>query len=444
MKNILIVIVLVVAILRIYAQPDFEVNYLNDYRKSFTVQPIFFPTIESDSIDLVIPFKFTLNYLTFELASDNDQLFANFLVDFVLRDENGIIKKTFTFKDTLFVPIWQKDKLNIRNYLNYIQVRLPSQNYQLEVTLFDKEKTKQKSVKVDLKVAKIDNAQVFYPIFASRAFKETNKYALSLMNNALDYSKKDKVIILPILSKEGKENFTFKVKSNPIKTLQMNWQKDIEFISQPILLSSAPLKISKDSDNIFIDVEQKAFAATKSHLNFYLIEFPENMAYLQDYILTIQAEKSNDTVSINFKINWGNPPLSLRNVNYAIELMYYILDDEKFNFLVGLKRMQQWQEFFETWRKFDTDTTTMFNEAMEEYYKRVDFAYLNFQTVAEPDGAKTERGKIFILYGKPSDIQRIVDKDGVVTEHWIYYRLKKKFTFVTKYRKFELVEINDL
>ncbi len=83
MKNILIVIVLVVAILRIYAQPDFEVNYLNDYRKSFTVQPIFFPTIESDSIDLVIPFKFTLNYLTFELASDNDQLFANFLVDFV-------------------------------------------------------------------------------------------------------------------------------------------------------------------------------------------------------------------------------------------------------------------------------------------------------------------------------------------------------------------------
>ncbi|MGB9912591.1 MAG: GWxTD domain-containing protein, partial [Candidatus Kapaibacteriota bacterium] len=158
----------------------------------------------------------------------------------------------------------------------------------------------------------------------------------------------------------------------------------------------------------------------------------------------LKFENINDTINYNFKVVWDNPPLSLKNINYAIELMYYIITDTTYEHLLGLKRDQQWNEFFEIWRKFDTDTSTLFNEAMDEYYRRVDFAFLNFQTITEADGAKTDRGKIFILFGKPSYTQRIIDKDGNVLEYWFYYSLKKKFTFATKYKKFELVEIKDL
>lgn len=437
-------IYLVLASFCLFAQPDFDVNYMNDFRRSFTFQPIYYPTLEGDSLDLIVPFRFTLNFLTFERASDNDQLFTNFLLDFVLRDENGIIKKNLVFKDTIVVSLSEKDIINVKRYINFVKVRIPIQKYVLEVSLYDKEKTKVKNIKTEIRYDKIGDSYIFNPIYASRHEDNRNQFVLSLSNNAFDFTKKEKVIILPVFTTSSFGNFKATVKSSPIQTHQMYWQKDIEFSTRPILLSTTPQSLTFDKEEAFFDVEQKAYTGIASKLNFYLIEFPEKFAFLQDYSLLIQLENHKDTINYNFKIAWENPPLSLRNINYAIEIMYYILTDEKYNYLLEQKRDKKWQEFFDIWRQFDTDTTTMFNEAMDEYYKRVDYAFLNFQTVTEPDGAKTERGKVFILYGKPSNIERVIDKDGVVTETWLYYRFKKKFTFVTKYKKFELMQISDI
>ena len=37
---------------------------------------------------------------------------------------------------------------------------------------------------------------------------------------------------------------------------------------------------------------------------------------------------------------------------------------------------------------------TPYNEEMAEYFSRVDYAFYNFQTINQKDGAKTDRGKI--------------------------------------------------
>ncbi|MGC9077398.1 MAG: GWxTD domain-containing protein [Candidatus Kapaibacteriota bacterium] len=426
------------------SQPDFDVNYLDDYRKSFNFQPIYFASSSGDSIDVFIPFRFTLNYLTFQKANDNDQLFASFLLEFVFRDENGIIKRTFSLRDSIYIPSNEKYQISIKNYINFAKTIVPLQNYVLEVSLFDLEKTKIKTIRADISYRRIGNMIVFNPIYASKDTKFKNRFVLSLLNNALDFRRKDKVIIIPIFASSWNENFTYKIKSSPNKTNQISWQKEIEFKSHPILYSTSPFSISVNGGDVYIEYEQKAVAGSKPSLYFNLLEFPEHLAYLQDYELKLKFENINDTINYNFKVVWDNPPLSLKNINYAIELMYYIITDTTYEHLLGLKRDQQWNEFFEIWRKFDTDTSTLFNEAMDEYYRRVDFAFLNFQTITEADGAKTDRGKIFILFGKPSYTQRIIDKDGNVLEYWFYYSLKKKFTFATKYKKFELVEIKDL
>jgi hypothetical protein len=57
---------------------------------------------------------------------------------------------------------------------------------------------------------------------------------------------------------------------------------------------------------------------------------------------------------------------------------------------------------------------------MAEYYKRVDKASYEYATLSEPDGAFTDRGKVFILYGPASKIDRKNNKSGEVTETWIY------------------------
>jgi hypothetical protein len=81
---------------------------------------------------------------------------------------------------------------------------------------------------------------------------------------------------------------------------------------------------------------------------------------------------------------------------------------------------------------------------MVEYFKRVDYAYFNFQTIQESDGAKTQRGKIYILYGNPDEIKTELISNNA-REIWTYNRIKKQFIFEnTAPGVYELAEVKDL
>ena len=82
---------------------------------------------------------------------------------------------------------------------------------------------------------------------------------------------------------------------------------------------------------------------------------------------------------------------------------------------------------------------------MAEYFNRADYAFFNFKTIYEKDGAKTDRGKIYILYGAPDDVKNTMNEKGEAQEIWIYHKLRKQFTFETdKTDIIYLKEIKDL
>ncbi|MFN3781527.1 MAG: GWxTD domain-containing protein [Candidatus Kapaibacteriota bacterium] len=445
MVKIFRLLVLFVSINQMFSQQEFEKNYLNDFKKYFTFQPIFHISADGDSLEVCIPFRFSLNCLTFEKIHQGEGLLAKFVLEFILRDLGGVIRKSVVYRDTISVTYKEKDFIEERFYQNFIFTKVPLMEYTLEANLYDREKTKIKSQTAELKLKQIGSASITTPIYATRVGNNSNTFALSLMNNALDFKKKDKVIIIPVFSPyDSYENLKFEINSLPNTSARMYWEQKVTFQPSSILISSSAFQVACDTNDIVIYFDQKTFVGSSSRLNFILLEFPEDSAFLQNYTLTITETRTKDTASFTFKINWRNPPASLNSLKYAIELMYYILPDEAYDKLLSLKKERQWKEFFELWKEYDTEPSTKFNEAMDEYYKRVDFAYSNFQTVYEIDGAKTERGKIFILYGRPSDVQRILSKDGEVVEIWTYYRLNKRFEFVSRFKKFELVKVSDL
>ena len=65
---------------------------------------------------------------------------------------------------------------------------------------------------------------------------------------------------------------------------------------------------------------------------------------------------------------------------------------------------------------------------MSEFYSRIDFAIDNFSSINKSDGAKTDRGKVFIKYGEPSSNERVFSNNKVL-EIWQYEQLEKKFIF---------------
>ena len=85
------------------------------------------------------------------------------------------------------------------------------------------------------------------------------------------------------------------------------------------------------------------------------------------------------------------------------DVPYIITKDEKKAFL-QLKTDEERENFIETfWRRRDPDPDTEENEYRDEYYERI--AYANEHYASGIPGWKTDRGRIYISFGKPDEIE---------------------------------------
>lgn len=85
------------------------------------------------------------------------------------------------------------------------------------------------------------------------------------------------------------------------------------------------------------------------------------------------------------------------------DVLYLITDDERavFEALTTPDEKDQFIEQF--WHRRDTDLTTAINEYQEEHYRRI--AYANQKFGSGIPGWKTDRGRIYIMFGEPAEIE---------------------------------------
>jgi GWxTD domain-containing protein len=82
----------------------------------------------------------------------------------------------------------------------------------------------------------------------------------------------------------------------------------------------------------------------------------------------------------------------------------YIITDEERKAFKKLETDEERERFIEEfWRRRDPDPDTDENEYREEYYERI--AYANEHYASGIPGWKTDRGRIYIVYGKPDEIE---------------------------------------
>jgi hypothetical protein len=68
---------------------------------------------------------------------------------------------------------------------------------------------------------------------------------------------------------------------------------------------------------------------------------------------------------------------------------------------------------------------------MDEYYKRVAYAIIHFDSFV--DGWETDMGMIYIIFGAPDDIERsVLSQVQNTTEIWYYYQIQESFIFIDK------------
>jgi GWxTD domain-containing protein len=106
----------------------------------------------------------------------------------------------------------------------------------------------------------------------------------------------------------------------------------------------------------------------------------------------------------------------------ALEEIRYISTSAQRKALKKLNSEEEIKAFLQDfWQKLDPTPGTPENEVKDEYDRR--WAYANEHFTCHQEGWKTDRGRVYIIYGPPDDIDYIPwTYTGIAMEAWLYNR----------------------
>jgi len=137
---------------------------------------------------------------------------------------------------------------------------------------------------------------------------------------------------------------------------------------------------------------------------------------------TAQRERS-------FVLHWTSLGKVDTDYEEAIEQLRYIAKEEEYKKLKAAEKQERREAWLKFWADRDPTPGTPENETKDEYYRRIEYANDHF-SVAGP-GWKSDRGRVYIVYGRPDEIERHpMNIDLRPYEIWYYYSSNHYFYFV--------------
>ena len=123
--------------------------------------------------------------------------------------------------------------------------------------------------------------------------------------------------------------------------------------------------------------------------------------------------------------------LSTESIAEKIEQLRYVAPAKEWHKMMKADDEEKVKLFKEFWARRDPTPGTPENELFDEYYKRVELANEQFGDRVRP-GWRTDRGRVFIIYGPPDHVERKSDPLNSISSYeiWYYQDLQKKFVFL--------------
>ena len=180
--------------------------------------------------------------------------------------------------------------------------------------------------------------------------------------------------------------------------------------------------------------QNKYLAANQTGLTEHFIRLNRYYFSKNLYTLQVSARAGNRLASKSntFAFFWKFAPNTTQDLDQAIEYLRYITRTDSIKYF-RKKSFEEKKQFFERfWRARDPNPDTEENELMIEYYRRINFANEYFSATGV-DGWLTDRGRIYIKFGQPDEIDRHPFEAGSYPyEVWRFYSVRKVFLFVDR------------
>ena len=342
------------------------------------------------------------------------------------------------YRDTVFVRTFEETKSRFDHAQGFLSTTLQPGKYNYNLQLARGESVReQSSQRRNVSIAELDTLKSAGIVLLSNIERSDDNATATLLNfgsNVLYGQNYDLLFILPDDDSEEYQlsvyrlrsgDSTRKAESSP--TYEATLNRDDTFKGR-----NARLEKSGDDINLRID-------RSDSGIRFGSLSVPNNEFENARYKLELKNGEGELISERIVNSQWLDMPVSLLNIDVAINMLRFIVDDDKLRQLRSGSSSEKERKFREFWAERDPTPDTEFNELMAEYYSRIDRAYERFTTPQNP-GFETDQGRSFIVYGEPRNITREFPTNAPTKEIWEYRNRTLVFEATTGFGDFRLVE----
>lgn len=434
-KYILILFLFLTPVLSILGQSALDKSVYYDKGGQLFYNIFYFPLTSSDSIEINLIYRVSYNTLVFKKQSDINSV-ESFIAlpkfELELKDKDGIIRKRTNQQDTIIIFDETLTLSNKIEHFGIMKVNVAPWNYTGNFRLWDGVNLKI----VEAPIRTIDIEKFTGPNGMSEPLicyadndSDTSSLYPYIFNGTAEFSSKSVEFHILINKNEDKQ-FFYEIEFLDINKSDMNWDGETSLRNEAKKYTNS-LITSELSENLPVYKYMPGSPLQHGYKAILEIAMLPDRIVPGNYRLKVWANESSDTNTINFKIIWYNMPKILGNPDYAADIMKIILTDKEFSDIKSGSRKERLRKIFDWWAEKDPTRFTIYNEAMVEFFRRADYAAYNFRTNFEKEGAKSDRGKVYILYGEPASANRRMMNTGEAVEIWDYPQLNKQFVFET-------------
>ncbi|MBT8380217.1 MAG: GWxTD domain-containing protein [Ignavibacteria bacterium] len=413
MKTFLLIFLLFLSILT--AQPQ-RGERISVAQQLFQSETIIIPK-STNNFNLYYTYKIPYNRLVFERDNGNYSAGLRVLVEIEDQQSNLIDRD---IKDTELI-VNNFEATNERGFFlqDYLKFELTGDKYFVKTTITDlnsQNELKLEPAKIEL--TKIPDEKILHPLVIETKDTECeieNAFKLANFGGNVPFSPNAYNLIIPLID-TSVQTINVSIINNEDTLLSSTITELYEF----------PIGISKCNSNLVVQQDDESIET----INFVVRNVNEKLREGRVKLTVIHGEEI--IKEFNSEVIWIDKPFSLRDPAMAIELLKYITADSVISRLLSVDELDYPRVLHEYWNGFDPTPETSYNQLMTEYYRRIDYAAKEFRGLGKENGVKTDRGMIYIRFGKPEDVERSSNNQGQVVETWTYKNPERKFVFVDK------------
>jgi len=341
-----------------------------------------------------------------------------------------------SYLDTVYVSSFEQTRSRRQHVQGVLSTEIEPGSFNYELQLTRAQSTQeQSSTRRNIKVPEYDSLSTAGIILLRNHSIENSKVSGTFLNygeNVLYGTDYDLMVVLP---GDGSDEYSVEIyrmqsgrsdETEPEPAFEHN-------LTAENIMSGANYSLMRNQAGVQFSMDQSDDGA-----RYGFVSVPNAGFENARYQIQIKDSEGSEIGSKTVNSRWLDMPVSLLNIDVAIDMMRFIVSESELERLERGSTADKERKFREYWDQRDPTPDTEFNELMTEYYERIDYSYRNFTTPQTP-GYESDQGQAYILYGQPENIERRLPADQPTQEIWEYPNRTLVFEATSGFGDFKLV-----